>query len=116
MFARASSLLVLALPLLAAASALPRNDGNDCTTGSLECCASTADADSTEGNILLGLIDVVVGTVQGLIGANCSPITGIGASGTSCNEQPVCCTGNSFDTGFPFNLVVVGCSPININV
>ena len=44
MFARATSAFVLALPVLAAANVLPRNDGggpsNQCNTGSLQCCNS----------------------------------------------------------------------------
>ncbi|KAF8885081.1 hypothetical protein CPB84DRAFT_1788674 [Gymnopilus junonius] len=40
MFARAASVFVLALPLLAAANAIPRNNGDQCTTGSLQCCSS----------------------------------------------------------------------------
>ena len=41
MFARAASVFVLALPLLATASVLPRNGGgSSCDTGSLQCCSS----------------------------------------------------------------------------
>ena len=39
MFPRAASVFVLALPLLASATALPRNDGgSQCNSGSTECC------------------------------------------------------------------------------
>jgi len=42
MFARAFSALVLALPVLASASVVPRTDGpsNQCNTGSMQCCNS----------------------------------------------------------------------------
>jgi hypothetical protein len=44
MFARAAPAVVLALPVLAAANVLPRNDGggpsNQCNTGSTYCCNS----------------------------------------------------------------------------
>ena len=40
MFSRASSILVLVLPLLATATVLPRNDGSQCDSGSTQCCQS----------------------------------------------------------------------------
>lgn len=44
MFSRAASVFVLALPVFAAASVLPRTDGggpsNQCNTGSTQCCNS----------------------------------------------------------------------------
>lgn len=48
MFARTSALFVFALPVLAAATAFPRNNppdapSNQCNTGSLQCCESTQD-------------------------------------------------------------------------
>ncbi|KAF8885069.1 fungal hydrophobin-domain-containing protein [Gymnopilus junonius] len=112
MFARAASVFVLALPLLTAASAIPRNDGSQCTTGSSSAAPQPRPLTTSEsGSLLLGLLGIVVGTVEGLIGLNCSPLTIIGASGTSCSEQPVCCTGNTFN-----GLITLGCSPININL
>ncbi|KAF8194688.1 hydrophobin-263 [Pholiota molesta] len=111
---RASSIFVLALPVLAVANVLPRNDpnSNQCNTGSLQCCSSVQSA--TAGglvSILLGLLGVVVGDLTGQVGVTCSPITVIGASGTSCSEQPVCCTGNTFN-----GVIATGCTPVNINV
>ncbi|PPQ72862.1 hypothetical protein CVT26_003486 [Gymnopilus dilepis] len=111
MFARAASVFVLGLPVLAAASVLPRTDGSQCTTGSLQCCNQTQSADSSLVGLLAGLLGIVLGPITGQVGVSCSPITVIGAGGTSCNEQPVCCTGNSFN-----GLLVVGCTPININL
>ncbi|KAF8806916.1 type 1 hydrophobin [Phlegmacium glaucopus] len=87
MFASAASVFVLALPLLATATVLPRTDGdNQCNSGSLQCCDSTS-------------------TVT------CSPLTVVGVSGTSCNDQAVCCTNNSFN-----GVVALGCTPINLNL
>ncbi|KAF9483029.1 fungal hydrophobin [Pholiota conissans] len=114
MFARASSVFVLALPVLAAANVLPRTDGsgpsNQCNTGSLQCCNSTATSASQLTGVA-GLLAALLGPITGIIGVTCSPITVIGASGTSCNEQPVCCTNNSFN-----GVIALGCTPININV
>ncbi|KIM39530.1 hypothetical protein M413DRAFT_415466 [Hebeloma cylindrosporum] len=110
MFARASSVFVLALPVLAAASVLPRTDGQ-CNTGSIQCCNSAVAATNPAASALLGLLGVVVGSVTGLVGLTCSPITAIGVGGNSCSAQPVCCTGNNFN-----GLVVLGCTPINLSL
>ncbi|KAF8885082.1 fungal hydrophobin [Gymnopilus junonius] len=104
MFGRASAALLLALPILAAAQ-------SDCTTGSLECCSSVQSASNPVISTLLGLLGIVVGDITGQVGVTCSPITVVGAGGTSCSEQPVCCTNNSFN-----GVVALGCTPININL
>ncbi|KAH9479147.1 Fruiting body protein SC1 [Psilocybe cubensis] len=114
MFARAST-LVLALPLLAAATALPRTNGdgpsNQCNTGTISCCNQTLQSGTASTNLLLGLLGIVLGPVTGLLGLGCTPITVIGAGGNSCSAQPVCCTGNTFN-----GLINVGCTPINLNL
>ncbi|PPQ89209.1 hypothetical protein CVT25_001278 [Psilocybe cyanescens] len=113
MFARASAVFTLALPILAAANAIPRTDSpsNQCNTGTLSCCNSVQSATSSSIAGLLGLLGVVVGTVTGLVGVNCSPISVIGVGGNSCTAQPVCCTNNSFN-----GLIALGCTPINLNL
>ncbi|KAF8959641.1 hydrophobin-263 [Flammula alnicola] len=110
MFARASSVFVLALPILAAASVLPRQS-NQCDTGSIQCCESTQSATSSVVSTLLGLLGIPIGSVTGLVGVTCSPITVVGASGTSCSQQPVCCTNDSFN-----GLIALGCTPVNLNL
>ncbi|KAF8887547.1 fungal hydrophobin-domain-containing protein [Infundibulicybe gibba] len=110
MFHRAASLCVLALPLLAAASAVPRQT-SQCNTGSIQCCNSVQSSDSSLVGLLAGLLGVVLGGLTSQVGVNCSPITVIGASGNSCSAQPACCTGNTFS-----GLLTVGCSPINLNL
>ncbi|KAF9555388.1 hydrophobin-domain-containing protein [Agrocybe pediades] len=48
---------------------------------------------------------------EDIAGLSCNPITAIGVgSGGQCSSQPVCCTGNHMG-----GLVVVGCSPVNVN-
>ncbi|KAH9479146.1 Fruiting body protein SC1 [Psilocybe cubensis] len=117
MFARTSA-LVLALPLLAAASAVPRTDGpsNQCNTGPVQCCNSLLSSTSSTSNSLLGLLGIVLGDITGLLGrstlpVNCSPLSVVGIGGNSCSTQPVCCTNNQFN-----GLINLGCSPININL
>ncbi|KAF9558360.1 fungal hydrophobin [Agrocybe pediades] len=113
MFARASTAVVLGLPLLAVANAIPRTDSpsNQCNTGSIQCCNSVQSASSSSVAGLLGLLGVVVGSVTGLVGVTCSPISVIGIAGNSCSAQPVCCTNNSFN-----GIIALGCTPINLNL
>jgi len=100
---------VLALvPILAAATASAQ-----CNVGSQQCCSSVQSASSPSTALLslLTLLGIDVGSLTGQVGVTCSPITVIGASGTSCTAQPVCCTDNSFN-----GLVALGCTPINLNL
>ncbi|KAF8159213.1 hydrophobin-263 [Crassisporium funariophilum] len=109
MFARAASTFVLALPLLAAASVLPRQ--GQCNVGTISCCNSVQQASNPVVGLLAGLLGIVLGPITGQVGLNCSPLTVIGVGGNSCSAQPVCCTGNSFN-----GLIVLGCTPINLNL
>ncbi|KAF8054245.1 hydrophobin-251 [Lyophyllum atratum] len=102
MFARASAIL-FALPLLAAAS--------QCNTGTTACCNKLHNAHDQNMTGLLGLLGISVKDITGQVGFGCSPISAFGIAGNSCTAQPVCCTGNHFE-----GLVVVGCSPINVNL
>ncbi|KJA29739.1 hypothetical protein HYPSUDRAFT_31725 [Hypholoma sublateritium FD-334 SS-4] len=117
-FSQLPAISALALATLAAATATParRNTptsspSNECNTGSLQCCSSVQQADSAAAAGLLSLLGVVVQDVTALVGITCSPITVIGVSGTSCSEQPVCCTNDTFN-----GVIALGCTPININL
>ncbi|KJA29772.1 hypothetical protein HYPSUDRAFT_31766 [Hypholoma sublateritium FD-334 SS-4] len=105
-----SALAILALATLAAATPVRRQD-NQCNTGSLQCCQSTQDATSSSIAGLLSLLGVVIGDITGQVGVTCSAITVVGASGTSCSEQPVCCTNNTFN-----GVIALGCTPVNLNL
>ncbi|KAF5354822.1 hypothetical protein D9756_005703 [Leucocoprinus leucothites] len=107
---RFSAALVLALPAIAAATAIPRDDGN-CNTGSISCCNQVQQANSTAVNSLAGLLGIAVPDITGLIGLGCSPLNILGLGGNSCSAQPVCCSGNSFG-----GLIGLGCNPINLNL
>ncbi|KAF8870876.1 fungal hydrophobin-domain-containing protein [Infundibulicybe gibba] len=109
MFARASSLFVIALPILAAATAIPR-DG-DCNTGALQCCNSVQSSSTTGIAQLAGLLGISLGSLTPLIGLSCSPLSVAGIGGNSCSAQPACCTGNTFS-----GVIALGCSPINLNL
>ncbi|KDR74252.1 hypothetical protein GALMADRAFT_99260 [Galerina marginata CBS 339.88] len=101
---------------LAAATVAPvrRNDAppaSQCNTGDLQCCNSVQSATSPSAIAALALVDVAVGSVTGLVGITCSPISAIGVGGNSCSAQPVCCSNNSFN-----GVVAIGCTPVNINL
>ncbi|EJD03535.1 fungal hydrophobin, partial [Fomitiporia mediterranea MF3/22] len=98
------------LAILAVATPTPQSAGQ-CDTGALQCCQSVQDSNSNPISVLLGLLGVVLGPVNIPVGVTCSPITVVGAGGTSCSAQPVCCENNSFN-----GLIALGCTPININL
>ncbi|OBZ77312.1 Hydrophobin-3 [Grifola frondosa] len=108
MFSRIAAISFLALPLLAAATPVLRRDS--CNTGSIQCCNSTTTADDASVSALAGLLGVVLGPVEGLIGLGCSPISVVGVgSGSACNASPVCCENNSVG-----GLISIGCVPIQL--
>ncbi|KAF9220833.1 fungal hydrophobin [Gyrodon lividus] len=108
MFARLFA--VASLAALAVASPAPLAARDQCNTGAINCCNSVQDANQVSQIFgLFGLADVLAG-VTGQVGLGCSPITAVGlGSGASCTQQPVCCTGNTFN-----GLINVGCSPVNV--
>ncbi|KIJ64698.1 hypothetical protein HYDPIDRAFT_62219, partial [Hydnomerulius pinastri MD-312] len=112
MFIRPSAVLpiaVLAAVATAAPGALVERD-DQCNTGSIQCCNNTYSSTDASLTSLLGLLGVVLGPISGLVGLGCTPVTVIGTgSGAVCTQQPVCCTGNTYN-----GLINVGCSPINL--
>ena len=119
MFSRAVAFTTLALPLLAVATPVELVPRQSCSTGPVQCCNSTVavsepmlcidtticspsmcpdvwQSNSASGNLLLGLLGIVLGDITGLIGLNCSPLTVIGVgTGNACSAQAVCCTNNN---------------------
>ncbi|KAF9445279.1 hydrophobin-251, partial [Macrolepiota fuliginosa MF-IS2] len=102
---------ISALIAVVAAGAPDAMPASNCNVKDLQCCNSVQKADSSSIAGTLGLLGVVVGTVTGLVGATCSPITAIGVAGNSCNAQPVCCSNNNFN-----GVVALGCTPVNLNL
>ncbi|KAF9533870.1 fungal hydrophobin [Crepidotus variabilis] len=84
---------------------------NSCNTGPVQCCNEVYHSSSKKANDICELFGINA-PVSGFVGTQCSPITGAGVgSGANCKSQPMCCTGNNYK-----GLVVVGCSPINVNL
>ncbi|KAI0628883.1 hydrophobin 2 [Trametes polyzona] len=108
MFSRAVALAVSAMPLLAAAT--PLEARQTCSTGAIQCCQSTTEANSAAGSAILGLLGVVLQDLTGLIGLGCSPISVVGVgSGNGCNAETVCCQNNNVG-----GLLSVGCIPVSL--
>ncbi|OSD02173.1 fungal hydrophobin [Trametes coccinea BRFM310] len=108
-------LAISALPLLAAATPLDTRGGGSgsssgsCSTGTLQCCDSTLNANSPAGEKLLGLLGIVLQDVNVVLGLSCSSINVVGVGSSSgCSAQTVCCedTSNS--------LVSIGCLPVSL--
>jgi hypothetical protein len=81
-----SALTALAIATLAVATPARRNDAppaSECNTGSVQCCDSTSTASNPVTALLLGSLGIPIGSVTGIVGLTCSPITGVGVSGTS---------------------------------
>ena len=121
MFARAYSTIVflfVAFPLIASATpsgVIESRQINQCNTGAIQCCQTflqvlsiyclVADFthfvlfvqyDSPGANLLAGLLGIILGPIDNLIGLDCSPISVVGVgSGSVCNSNPACCTNNN---------------------
>ncbi|PPQ67465.1 hypothetical protein CVT24_011522 [Panaeolus cyanescens] len=108
------SFVVAALPIVAFANPLAiRTDTGACNTGNVQCCQSTQQINNSNplNAVLAGLLGVPVQDLGALVGLTCTPISLLGvASGTSCDQQTVCCSGNTYNG----NLLAVGCSPIKL--
>ncbi|KAF9457575.1 fungal hydrophobin [Collybia nuda] len=113
MFARTSAIAMFALPLLAAATTTPTTPASQCNTGDLSCCNSSQESSALTGPVisLLQLLGIDLGSLTGVVGVTCSPLTLIGGGGSSCTAQPVCCSDNSFH-----GIVALGCSPVNVGL
>ncbi|KAL1758758.1 hydrophobin 6 [Schizophyllum commune] len=96
-----------------AASSKPTDSAQDqCNSGTLQCCESTTEAKDIDRVLLSSLLGVDVGSITGLIGKNCSPVSVVGVgAGSTCATQTVCCDGDSFD-----GLVNLGCKSGNFAV
>ncbi|KAJ3502223.1 hypothetical protein NLJ89_g8988 [Agrocybe chaxingu] len=109
-----TKLATITLAVLAATpalvSALATTNKPSCNTDSLQCCKNVYQSNSKEAAKVLSPFNIAAGSVTGLVGADCNSIVSVLSSGTSCNQQTVCCTDNRFE-----GVVALGCTPINLN-
>ncbi|KAF9484043.1 fungal hydrophobin [Pholiota conissans] len=95
----------------AARRSSPSGISNSCNTGPVQCCNTVTKAGTQAASYLLGLLGLGGIANDVLVGMQCSPLSAVGLGSNSCTQQPVCCENNHFN-----GLIVVGCSPININL
>lgn len=69
------SKLFVASCIAALAVATPTPQSETCNTGPIQCCNSTQEASDPAVTSLLGLLGIVLGDVDALVGLGCSPIT-----------------------------------------
>ncbi|KAH8828838.1 fungal hydrophobin-domain-containing protein [Flagelloscypha sp. PMI_526] len=101
-----AKLMVFVLPAFAAAVAVGRRE-DKCNTGPVQCCNQVVKANDPSHALLVGLLNLgLLGTAVP-IGLTCVPINIVGAGGTSCTGQTVCCENNNYN-----GLVNIGCSPV----
>ncbi|KAJ3819346.1 fungal hydrophobin [Lentinula raphanica] len=94
-------------PVYAAKRTGPSSSPGSCSTGPVQCCDSTAQADDPVAALILGLLGIII-PADVLVGITCSPISIIGAGSGSCSAQTVCCSDNSS------SLISIGCIPITL--
>ncbi|ESK80681.1 hydrophobin 1 [Moniliophthora roreri MCA 2997] len=102
-----------ALATLAAATPTRRGGepASSCTTGPIQCCNTVGSASDPAIAKELGLLGVVLQDVNAIVGITCTPVTVIGAGGSGCSANPVCCSDNSRG-----GIVSVGCVPVDLNL
>ena len=112
------TITIAALITAAFATPTPQDSNGQCNTGQLVCCDNTQNTSPDPKSFLgsvLSLLDLSLGSADLPIGQTCSPISVsaeltimggllltsygiqvIGAGGSSCTTQPVCCENNNF--------------------
>ncbi|KAH7912637.1 hydrophobin [Hygrophoropsis aurantiaca] len=113
MFTRTFAVLAVAgLALASGPNRLARDGSSQCNTGGIQCCNQTQTSQQAQASGLLGLLGLNLGDIGAGIAAGCSPISAVGlGSGCQANQEPVCCTGNTFN-----GLINIGCSPVNVGL
>jgi len=102
--------LVILASLAVVAVATPTPNGAPSSGPVNLCCDQTQTAGYAAVLATLGSIRVVVQDLTAIVGTDCSPITGVGVSGTSCTNDPV-----DRQDFFSQSLIGVNCSPIDIS-
>ncbi|KIY44721.1 hydrophobin-domain-containing protein [Fistulina hepatica ATCC 64428] len=69
---------------------------SSCSTGDEQCCNSLVSSDSASGSLLLGLLGIVLGPIEAILGIGCSPISVLSGGSAGCSGEVVCCEDNSF--------------------
>ncbi|KAI4517893.1 fungal hydrophobin [Schizophyllum commune] len=102
--------LFVALPLLAAASAIPRAAGvQECRTGSVQCCNMTYNHKDHSDREVLQSIGLAANLLDpaGSSYANCSPQSVVGGQGCQASSTAVCCGSDSQHGAINMNCVPI---------
>ncbi|KAL1761656.1 fungal hydrophobin [Schizophyllum commune] len=102
--------LFAALPLLAAASTVPRaSGGQDCRAGSVQCCNTTYNHKDHSDRELLQSIGVAADLLDpaGSSYAECSPQSAAGGEGCQASSTAVCCDNDSQHGAVNLNCVPI---------
>ncbi|KAF8523238.1 hydrophobin [Gautieria morchelliformis] len=87
------------------ATAAPNTAPSQCNTGAVQCCNSVGAANSLPGAAaIIALLGIVLQDPSVVVGLSCANIVG-----TSCTQQPVCCTDNNFN-----GVINIGCTPVSL--
>ncbi|KAI9299816.1 fungal hydrophobin-domain-containing protein [Cunninghamella echinulata] len=96
------------------AGAITRDIGNQCNTGTIQCCNQLKQYNDLDLNIFSSVANIFGGSIEdvfrGQFGVDCTSVSVAGGSGQNCNAQPVCCSQVQQNT-----LVGINCTPINVN-
>ncbi|TEB27925.1 fungal hydrophobin [Coprinellus micaceus] len=111
MFTRVVALATAASLFVFAAAAPGPQAAAQCNGGTIQCCNQAQEVEKVDKktNLIMQLIGLDVGSLTGMVGSNCSPLSLAALGGNSCTSQQVCCQDNHFN-----GLVAVGCTPINV--
>ncbi|EAU80639.1 hypothetical protein CC1G_10206 [Coprinopsis cinerea okayama7 len=114
MFARLTSALLAFTLVSAVVAGGPKSvEYEQCNGGEIQCCNSVQQSNSLDSSLtkLLGLLKVDIKQITGQVGVGCTAVNVLGVGGgSSCTQQKVCCSNNSFN-----GVVALGCSPINVS-
>ncbi|KAL1715258.1 fungal hydrophobin [Schizophyllum commune] len=102
--------LFIALPLLAAASAVPRAPADqECRTGSVQCCNTTYNHKDYSDRETLQNIGIAADLLDpaGYSYAECSPYSAVGGQGCQASSTAVCCGNDSQHGAINMNCVPI---------
>jgi len=80
---------------------------NSCNAAERQCCQSLHQHSDSGVQSLLGALNLPIPAESGFMGVQCTPLASVLSGASTCNSEPVCCSGNHFD-----GMVSLGCNPV----
>jgi hypothetical protein len=81
MFSKVALLIAATMAVFVAASPIPGGEASQCNTGAVQCCQQVHQSNTAEASFLASLVGVSLEGITGSVGAQCSPLTGLGVGG-----------------------------------